>query len=107
MRNKIWLDFQMWYAGLKQLRVIRYKPGWGPYSFLLPYCTTYLAATLCGYGVISLSRVWYIRSFNKVNGKHVYFFSAMMTKILDKIIPGLHGARTGGWLWGTESHRKL
>jgi hypothetical protein len=82
---------------------IRYRAGWGPWSFLPLYCTTYLAATLCGYGVVSLSRAWWERSH--VPGR--YPFAHFMTRLLDRLVPGEHGAHTGPWLWGTASRRNL
>jgi len=36
---------------------IEYKPGWGPWRFLGPYLTTYLAGVACGRGVVSISRL--------------------------------------------------
>ena len=79
---------------------IYYKAGWNPYRFALMYATTYLAGTLLGYGVVSLSRVWYYR-------QQISPFAKFMTRLLDWLVPGKHGALTGPWLWGTASRRQL
>ena len=79
---------------------ISYKPHWGPFTFALMYGTTYLGGTLAGYGVVSLSRAWHER-------RGISPFAAFMTRFLDWLVPGKHGALTGGWLWGTASRRNL
>lgn len=81
---------------------IRYKPGWGSLTFAPLYATTYLAGTLAGYGVVSLSRAWYERSQSRRNN---YRFARFMTRLLNWLVPGKHGAHTGGWLWNTASRR--
>jgi len=97
---------------------VSYKPGWGPWSFLPLYCTTYLAGTVLGYGVVSLSRAWYQRSlvtrdlrygplYAYIDGRHVYPFAWFMTRLLNWLVPGKHGVHTGPWLWGTASRRNL
>ncbi len=79
------------------LSTIRYKPGWGPWTFLLPYCTTYLGGVLIGAGVVSLSRWWAVRA------EEGHRFSRFITRKLDDWFPGkTHGAEAGGWLWGSE-----
>lgn len=106
--------------------LIRYKPGWGPLwprPFLLVYLTTYLAGTIAGYGVVSLSRAWYERSqkIRMADGKvltpvtpGLYFrgekwahpFARFMTRLLDWAFPGsAHGRHTGPRLWGVEGIR--
>lgn len=77
---------------------ILYKPGWGPWSFLPVYLTTYLAGTLAGYGVVSLSRAWYDRRDRSR-------FARFMTRLLDWIFPGRHGMLTGPRLWGSVNLR--
>lgn len=78
---------------------IHYKPGWGPWSFLPVYCTTYLGGVIAGYGVVSLSRAWYDRS-------ETHTFARLMTHILDALPPkGRHGVFTGPRLWGSKSIR--
>ncbi len=84
---------------------IHYKAGWGPWSFALLYATTYLAGTLAGFGVVSLSRAWYYRSGALPRGR--YRFACFMTRLLDWLVPGKHGAHTGGWLWNTASRRPM
>jgi len=111
---------------------IRYKPGWGPWKFLPVYLTTYLLGTLAGHGVVSLSRVWYERSelcgheYDRngekelckhwpVNHPILMFdghkfaprhpFARFMTRLLNWLVPGKHGALTGGRLWGSKSIR--
>jgi hypothetical protein len=95
---------------------IRYKPGWTPARFLLPYCTTYFLGVLFGCGVVSLSRWWYDRSEVKVDRfkwqadapaghsgpTYAHPFSRAITDFLDWAFPGLaHGRHTGGWLWSS------
>jgi hypothetical protein len=78
---------------------IKYKPGWGPWRFLPVYLTTYLAGTLAGYGVVSLSRAWYDR-------REKARFAATMTLLLDWAFPGsAHGRHTGPRLWGSVNLR--
>ena len=102
---------------------IYYKPGWGPWKFLPVYLTTYLAGTIAGYGVVSLSRAWYERSqkIRMADGKvltpvtpGLYFrgekwahpFARFMTRLLDWAFPGsAHGRHTGPRLWGVEGIR--
>lgn len=55
-------NLKLYIRGFGKLDTITYKPGWGPWKFLPIYLTTYLAGTLAGYGVVSLSRAWYDRS---------------------------------------------
>jgi hypothetical protein len=83
---------------------ISYRDNWGPKSFLVLYLSTYLAATLCGYGIVSLSRAWHDRS---VAPSGRYKFATWMTRALDWLVPGEHGALTGPWLWGTSSKRSF
>jgi hypothetical protein len=79
---------------------ITYKPGWGPWRFLIPYCTTYFLGTLCGCGVQSLSRWWYGRSRILWPERPV---SRFMTRLLDWAFPGsAHGRHTGKILWNSE-----
>lgn len=97
---------------------ITYKPGWGPWRFLPIYLTTYLAGTLAGYGVVSLSRAWYDRSVVvildpqgriEIDGDRwtaVYPFARFMTRLLDWAFPGSrHGRHTGPRLWGSVNLR--
>ena len=120
MIRAILSDLHLWATGLPHLWngqphgrdrlrfAISYKPGWGPWSFLLLYCTTYLAGTVCGYGVVSLSRAWYQRSLVKwASGRPKYRFAHRMTRLLNWLVPGKHGVHTGPWLWGTHSWRNL
>lgn len=87
---------------------IRYKAGWGPWTFGLMYATTYLAGTVSGYGVVSLSRAWYERSQTKdAHGRPRYVWARFMTRLLNWLLPGKHGIHTGGWLWQTASRRNL
>lgn len=103
-------------------RLIFYKPGYGPWRFLAVYLTTYLAGTLAGYGVVSLSRAWYERSIicalcGNEFGHHGYTvrmhkwkpahpFARFMTRLLDWIFAGsAHGRHTGPRLWGSENLR--
>ena len=79
---------------------ILYKPGWTPWKFLPLYLTTYLAGTLLGYGVVSLSRAWYER-------RNTSKFAKFMTRLLDWAFPGKHGVDTGGWLWGSIPARRV
>lgn len=81
---------------------IEFQPGWGPWRFALPYASTYLAGCLCGYGVVSLSRAWYERSHNPR-----FRFARFMTRLLDWLVPGQHGAHTGPWLWASASRRNI
>jgi hypothetical protein len=117
MLRLILSDLALWARGLPCLfsgrslgrseglaMAVQYKPGWGPWSFLPLYCTTYLAGTLLGYGVVSLSRAWWERS-QEPTGKYV--FARLMTRLLDRLVPGDHGAHTGPWLWGSASRRNL
>lgn len=116
LRN-ILRDFWIWLTGWPHLwsrtphgrpggsmDTIRYRPGWGPWTFMFLYATTYLAGTLCGYGIVSLSRAWYQRSLHPT-GK--YRLARFMTRLLDWLVPGKHGAHTGGWLWATASRRNM
>jgi hypothetical protein len=90
------------------LAPITYKPGWGPWKFALMYATTYLAGTLAGYGVVSLSRAWYERSHpHGYHGGPKYPFARFMTRLLNWLVPGKHGVHTGPWLWNTASRRPL
>lgn len=88
---------------------IYYKPGWTPLKFLPVYLTTYLAGTLLGYGVVSLSRAWYDR-------REKSRFAHVMTRLLNWIeyhwrrvfnLPKQreHGAVAGGRLWGSVNLR--
>lgn len=116
MLKLILADLKLWATGWPHLwngkphgrgpekHSIRYKPGWGPWSFSLLYATTYLAGTLAGYGVVSLSRAWYERSQAPFSS---YPFARFMTRLLDWLVPGKHGAHTGGWLWATASRRNM
>lgn len=99
------------------------KPGWTPLKFLPVYLTTYLAGTLLGYGVVSLSRAWYDRSqwrckvCGQVEGswhdghKVVWTrseFARFMTRLLDWAFPGsAHGRHTGPRLWGSVNQREV
>lgn len=129
----VWGDLCLWFTGWPHLwsrrphgkgpnkEAITYKRGYGPWRFAPIYATTYLFATLAGYGVVSLSRAWYERSFVMVKGKtvsggdwsatelrHRYPFAAFMTRFLNWLLPGDdHGAHTGDWLWGTASRRNM
>lgn len=112
-----------WFRGLFRLREVRYKPGWGPWKFLPVYLTTYLAGTIAGYGVVSLSRAWYERSqkIRMADGKvltpvtpGLYFrgekwahpFARFMTRLLDWAFPGsAHGRHAGPRLWGVQGIR--
>lgn len=104
-----------WFRGLFRLREVRYKPGWGPWKFLPVYLTTYLAGTIAGYGVVSLSRAWYDRSELYMDavvgvrgsGKvYTHPFARFMTRLLDWAFPGsAHGRHTGPRLWGVEGVR--
>ena len=98
MLRLILSDLALWARGLTRLRTLDYKPGWGPWTFLLPYLTTYLAGTLLGYGVVSLSRVWYCQ-------QDVSRSARFMTRLLDRLFPGEHGVNTGFWLWGSTPRR--
>lgn len=106
-----------WQAGM-----VYYKPGWSPLKFLPIYMTSYLAGTLCGYGVVSLSRAWYDRSvwYCIVCGKHegslhsghdvvwspVHPFARFMTRALNWLFPGSrHGRETGPRLFGSVNLR--
>lgn len=102
---------------------ITYKPGWGPLwprPFLLVYLTTYLAGTIAGYGVVSLSRAWWerslvIREHHVANGGGMFTvtyrgaahpFARFMTRLLDWAFHGsAHGRHTGPRLWGVEGIR--
>lgn len=89
----------LWSRECRTVGGIKYKPGWGPWRFLPVYCTTYLLGTLCGYGVVSLSRVWYDRRERSA-------FARFMTRLLDWAFPGsAHGRHTGPRLWGSVSLR--
>ena len=114
MIRQILKDLRVWAGGWRHLDgspyqvgprtwTIDYKPGWGPVNFGLMYATTYLAGTLVGYGVVSLSRAWYERS--KAGDR--YPFAKFMTRFLNWLLPGKHGIKTGGWLWGTASRRNM
>lgn len=90
---------------------IRYKPHWGPWRFLLPYCTTYLLGVLFGCGVVSLSRWWWERSIaeeqfdvlRKGFYRTRYPFSRFMTRALNWAFPGSrHGRETGPRLWRSK-----
>lgn len=72
---------------------IRYKPGWGPWRFLPIYLTTYLAGTLCGFGVVSISRTF---SDRKV-GRLIDWVFWKLFRQKD------HCANAGPWLWGSRS----
>lgn len=120
----IWL----WLRGIRWLWTrqgdgITYKPGWGPWKFLPVYLTTYLAGTIAGYGVVSLSRAWYERSklmrtlagmehpgededCRALGCRPAHPFARFMTRLLDWAFPGsAHGRHTGPRLWGVEGVR--
>lgn len=97
LRN-LWL----WLSGYTRLRELDYKPGWGPWKFLIPYSTTYLAGTLAGYGVASLSWSWYERSMSDK-----YPFARFMTRLLDWLVPGKHGINAGPRLWDSVCLREM
>jgi hypothetical protein len=79
--------------------LITYKPGWGPWKFLPVYLTTYLAGTLAGYGVVSLSRAWADR-------RDAHAFARLMTRLLNWIFPGAkHGILAGPRLFGSVNLR--
>lgn len=101
---------------------ITYKPGYGPWRFLPIYLTTYLAGTLAGYGVVSLSRAWFDRSALKRDAdgdvihspratprrdeRWAHPFARFMTRLLNWIFPGAkHGMLTGPRLWGSVNLR--
>ena len=109
-------NLSLWLRGFGKLRTLRYKPGWGPWAFLLPYCTTYLLGTLAGYGVVSLSRAWFDRSTIRRNDyeseddgagdRWRYPFARWVTRLLNWAFPGSrHGRETGPRLWGSENLR--
>jgi hypothetical protein len=99
---------------------ITYKPGWSPLKFcLLVYWWDYGLGTLCGYGVVSLSRAWWERSRVRVvtsvpvraggvligHGPGLYPFARFMTRLLSKVLDPEHSALTGPRLWGSKSIR--
>jgi len=90
---------------------ILYKPNFGPWKFLPIYLTTYLAGTLFGCGVVSLSRWWadrseFVRSVRGQEFDQWFFvpthpFSRFMTRQLDRVFDTQHGALAGPRLWGS------
>lgn len=105
-------NLRQWAVGWRHLDELLYKSGWGPWSFAPLYATTYLAGTLAGYGVVSLSRAWADRSrFIVVAGwgdplQYKHPFARFMTRLLNWIFPGSqHGILAGPRLWGSVNLR--
>lgn len=117
------LNLWLWLTGWRRLKEIQYKQGWsacGWKPFWFVYGTTYLAGTLAGYGVVSLSRAWYDRSLigggveswvdehnrYRMRGIPRHPFAGFMTRLLDWAFPGsAHGRHTGPRLWGSVNLR--
>jgi hypothetical protein len=97
---------------------IKYKPGWSPLKFcLLVYWWDYGLGTLCGYGVVSLSRAWWersqvravtavpVRAGRILIGPYRYPFARLMTRLLNRVLNPEHSALTGPRLWSSKSIR--